>query len=615
MRVAAIFAALLVAPVAGQRVWPGDFPGLAPPSVPAVAPRSAPSLVAALELPAGSNFEAWTPATDSSGAIFTFRNTVGGDVFRPSPGGWAKARWDDAVRAGDYAMPPVLSRDASVLLYGGGQRGLVATNSSTGQVLWSYVAAMGTSSHLGNSIHVPHKVTFSADGETAYLSAHGPAWWGRCWCATTIFFSEIGSVHAVRIADGAKLWSYNTPWPCAPFGPHNSNAGCDMPSNWPEQTGGQPLGTTLIGSTLFVALTSIQYRGINGNPPGAWPASFAAGGRTGSLLGLNAATGQLLWRTALPTGATGPVLRRPGDSSVVLVPGGNVLYTLFITDGAHKWEYIFDHHVIQFVVTTEIVYVVTGETRLHALRANDGAFLWAVTLIGSSLGGLPYDPLVVTSDGLLIGVVSDRAYALDVSRNGSTLWTIDPPGVSRFTAAAAIDSRGNLLLPTSAGIYFVYSSCPPGHFCPTPDVTARCPAGTFSAGDARACTPCPRNTFAASNGLISASNCTACPPGTASAEGAVACERVVDVVGSQPAPSCTLRRFPSADVAGDRLSATTVPTEDDCASACCRLEACMGFAFCRLSGVSPSCTLLANVSHVIPSSIMASGVRTAVLGL
>jgi hypothetical protein len=265
------------------------------------------------------------------------------------------------------------------------------------------------------------------------------------------------------------------------------------------------------------------------------------------------------------------------------------------------------------------VYVAASDVRVVALSAADGSLLWSVPVFGD-----PFAPLLLFNT-TLVAVTGSRIFALDAARNGSVLWSVDAPAVARFSGAAAIDASGSLVVPTTVGSYLLYARCAPGHACPAPSVEVRCPAGSVSEGDARACTPCPAGTYNPALGAINAASaCAPCPPGMSSPEGSVACERLLQaaVAGtgeneSTGSEACPLKRFPSADLAGDRLEALSVGTEAECASICCARPggACAGFSFCRLGGALPSCTLLANVTHVVPSSIMSSGVRASLLGL
>jgi outer membrane protein assembly factor BamB len=628
--VAALSGLLLsLPPVEASRLWPGDFAGVAPPSpapVPLLARDSPPVLRATLDVLTTTGREALAAATDTAGAVYAVRQNDGVAAFRPSstPGGGAlasaawKQAWTVATPSTGIEFAPVLSPDATVLFYGGATTGLIAANVSTGEPLWSYKFVLGTTPYA------PLHISFSADGSTAFVAARGPAWAGRCWCTDgNSFWSEIGTMHAIRVADGTRIWSYNTPWPCPPFGPYNN---CGIPSNWPAQVGGQPLGAVLLSqTTLLVAITSLVYRGFTGNDPNQWPSPIAEGGKKGGLLALDAQTGALLWRAELADGATSPVYLAPPSSS----PSSSSSSTVaFLASGAHVcamavapvgpggtiWRRTFtDTTVSHMVVGADgVVYAATSNVRLSAMSATDGSLLWSVPSFGA-----PFSPLLV-HNGTLVAVTATRLFALDTSQKGAVLWSIDAPPVALFSGAVAFDASGSLVVPTTAGSYMLYARCSPGHFCPAPSSEIACPAGSFSAGDARACTLCAAGTHnMAVSAASSASGCIPCPPGTSSPEGSVTCERLVHVLGPEDAAmTCPLKLFPSADLAGYRLEALNVGTEADCAAVCCSLAGgvCAGFSFCRLSGVSPSCTLLGNVTHVVPSSIMSSGVRTSLLG-
>jgi hypothetical protein len=157
--------------------------------------------------------------------------------------------------------------------------------------------------------------------------------------------------------------------------------------------------------------------------------------------------------------------------------------------------------------------------------------------------------------------------------------------------------------------------CAPGTYAPSSNssVCMGCPPGTFSRTEGNtninSCLPCPAGTAAESPG---SSFCASCPSGSTSGPRASACISAP----SPPVPSnCSLTPFAGYDVVGTRLADLDAPSEDVCAQACCGNSTCTGYSFCRLQGVSPSCILISNASHVVPSSFMTGAVRPGLLGL
>ena len=73
--------------------------------------------------------------------------------------------------------------------------------------------------------------------------------------------------------------------------------------------------------------------------------------------------------------------------------------------------------------------------------------------------------------------------------------------------------------------------------------------------------------------------------------------------------------MPDHDLIGTRLARLTLASQDACARACCAQPACAGYAFAGelLSPSQPSapCVLLSNVSQLVPSNFVHSGVRHA----
>lgn len=250
-----------------------------------------------------------------------------------------------------------------------------------------------------------------------------------------------------------------------------------------------------------------------------------------------------------------------------------------------------------------------------SLRGTDGQLIWSVPVPESRFGSLL--ALVLASNNILLAVTLKRVVALNASSaDGAQLWTVDAPSPDLFWGSAAFDAHGSLLVPTNAGTYSVYTPCAAGHACLTPTLQLPCPPGTYSPGDATSCTLCPANTFGPANLATRASECLPCPEGSRSPPGSATCARDVQALGPPPSQSlCSMRLFPSHDVTGQKLAALTVAAVDDCHAACCANSTCLGFSFLSLRTALPSCTLLFNVSHVVPSSIMSGGVRNSVLGL
>jgi hypothetical protein len=98
--------------------------------------------------------------------------------------------------------------------------------------------------------------------------------------------------------------------------------------------------------------------------------------------------------------------------------------------------------------------------------------------------------------------------------------SVCPPG--RFSASSAQSSCG----PCPSGRFGFQTGlfnasctgpCAPSHACPAGSVNATvvlCPAGTFSAGGAGSCTPCPAGVYGALSGLTSAACTAPCRPGS-----------------------------------------------------------------------------------------------------
>jgi hypothetical protein len=158
------------------------------------------------------------------------------------------------------------------------------------------------------------------------------------------------------------------------------------------------------------------------------------------------------------------------------------------------------------------------------------------------------------------------------------------------------------------------SKCPAGSWA-TQGATScsMCPPGTYSLDGASICTPCPNNTFNSKVGAADQIQCRPCPEGSSSLPGSSSCERVIQTLEPLSNPSsCQLKLFPSSDLSGDRLTDLATATEGDCSRACCKNATCLGYTYFR---TLQSCTLLSNITYVVPSSFISGGVRDSALWL
>jgi len=144
-------------------------------------------------------------------------------------------------------------------------------------------------------------------------------------------------------------------------------------------------------------------------------------------------------------------------------------------------------------------------------------------------------------------------------------------------------------------------------------VCVLCPPGTYSLAGSSSCTPCPVNTYNSKVGASSLSQCLMCPAATTSTSGSTSCEKTLQIHEPLSDPSsCQLKLFPTSDLAGDRLVDFSTATETDCSRACCKNSTCLGYTFFK---TLQSCTLLSNISYVVPSSFISGGVRESALWL
>lgn len=536
------------------------------------------------------------PAISDDGIVFGARTNSGLRAYRVGDNTVSEL-WRSSTNAG-WSISPTLSPDGSVIIIGG-YSGVYCFNSTTGSLLWKYELRV-----YGN-LYTPIQSVFSDDGANVFVSADGPQPYGRCWCTDgSSSFSNIGSVHLIRIADGSKIWSFTPSWPCLPFGTYGV---CDIPSSFPLPLGGLPRGIAQISaSKVLVAFGRLQYLGFWGNPPNQWPPIFS--GRKGGVSALNSATGSILWEKELPEGSTTPIFLWPSDPSKVIVGSLNQLYALD-ADGTQLWMVQTNGQIIHLIVSSATIFLFYTSFEVTAIRLVDGSVLWS-TFLTSTV----FAPFLLVANSDLICVTESQVLALN-SSSGSSLWSFVKLSTFSFAGAASIDVSGALFVPTTTGEYAVLSRCSPGYYCPSITIEIACPAGTFSAGNADACTPCPVNSYNPSERAISLASCRPCPNGTSSLSGSVSCDWSIHLFGAFNQSTCPMKLFPSADLAGERLDTFVSSTEDNCAGACCGRSHCLGFSFTHFGASPQTCTLLSNISYVIPSSTMSSGIRAAVLGL
>lgn len=534
------------------------------------------------------------PTLSDDGVVFGARTNSGLRAYRV--GGTITEVWRTTTNAA-WSISPLLSPDGSVIIIGGNS-GVHCFNTTTGLLLWKYELI------VGGNLYDPIQTVFSDSGVNVFVTAYGPTYNGRCWCVDgSSTFSNIGSVHLIRVADGMKIWSFTPSWPCPPFGTINN---CGIPGDFPLPLGGLPKGIAQTSSTkVLVALGKLQYLGFWGNNPNSWPPIFS--GRKGGVAALNSASGAVLWEKELPEGSTTPLYLWPGDSSKVIVGSLNELYAID-SDGIQLWMVQTNGQIIHLIVSATTIFLFYNSFEVTALRLIDGSVLWS-TFLTSSV----FAPMLLAANRDLICVTESQILSLN-SSSGASLWSFARLSTFSFAGAASIDVSGTLFVPTTTGEYAVVSKCSPGYYCPSITIEITCPAGTFSIGNAEICTPCPPNTYNPSERAISSASCRPCPVGTTSLSGSVSCEWVFKQFGYNQS-ACPMKLFSSADLAGNRLDTFVSSTEDSCAGACCGQLSCLGYTFTHFGGSTQTCTLLSNVSFVVPSSTMSGGIRSSVLGL
>jgi hypothetical protein len=172
------------------------------------------------------------------------------------------------------------------------------------------------------------------------------------------------------------------------------------------------------------------------------------------------------------------------------------------------------------------------------------------------------------------------------------------------------------------------TSCPAGSWIQAGmSSCVLCSPGTYSTSNSSICLPCPIRTYGNTAGLTTEACSGPCPsctvPGTSHPPSLIlplTCATNTSYYSTLfnecvqfNQTDCPLRLFPSADLAGDRLDSFVSPSESFCAGACCGRTQCLGYSY--TNSILRTCTLLSNITYVIPSSVMSGGVRNTVLGL
>jgi len=239
----------------------------------------------------------------------------------------------------------------------------------------------------------------------------------------------------------AALWAVNATAcvPVARLGPDRDDAG------WRVYLG-SPRHDAFAAESLAAAPQSLWHTGVGRavrGSPAIGASVIAVGTSDRSVVLLERATGQLIWRQRVP----GPVAGGPllaGDLLYVAtqaVPDGRVL-ALRLKTGKVKWQARTGGVTASLALTGDLVVAVTDGGDVVALDAATGAQRWRCSLRRAARAAP-----VPTAEGIVVATLGDSLYLLD-SATGTVRAHFATPGVVLGTPAT---DRHRLFLATTAG--------------------------------------------------------------------------------------------------------------------------------------------------------------------
>ncbi|WP_135852368.1 outer membrane protein assembly factor BamB family protein [Halorussus salinus] len=182
-----------------------------------------------------------------------------------------------------------------------------------------------------------------------------------------------------------------TAWPRPRFGPTNVAAadasGVDAPADGPTARGPTARGPSDDPATAWTCDLPDDARddGATSAPVVAdgtvyvatgLPGRFAEEGSDGSLLAIDAATGETRWSSRLPEGATGPPTVADGT---LLVGARDGTLRGFDFEGTRKWSVGFDAPPNTPTVVGDAAYLTTAQGSVKAVALPSGDACWTVS--------------------------------------------------------------------------------------------------------------------------------------------------------------------------------------------------------------------------------------------
>ena len=176
----------------------------------------------------------------------------------------------------------------------------------------------------------------------------------------------------------------------------------------------------------------------------------------GAIVGLELATGKLLWVTTTATNRpftdvdTTPLIV---DGLAIVAAADRALFAIDLRDGSIRWRY--DHGGISapVVVDKQLLYL-SSDSVLSSLNPSTGQVIWSKTLAvdknsffsqPASIGKYLF---VVAGDGTIIGLSVD---------DPTTVWQQKPGQISTGVIAPPHIAGGRLLVLSNAGKLYIFS--------------------------------------------------------------------------------------------------------------------------------------------------------------
>jgi outer membrane protein assembly factor BamB len=285
------------------------------------------------------------------------------------------------------------------------------------------------------------------------------------------FGDESGTLHAVQLSDGSRVWSVDagsTLWSpllhdgtvYAPEGGPDGEtlsafSAADGSRRWKVTFSGQPIGLTFARGTLFGEAGGTAFA-LDPDGSTKWETRIGSSPRSPVVLGdcvyygsdervfaLSRETGTEEWSRSVERSVLGALAA--SDDTIFACTGTEegTLYALS-TDGTVRWTFDAPEPLYSSpAIVGDTVFVGTNGNEFFAVR--EGEALWGRRLVG----GVVSAPAVV-SDTVYFGTTAGYAYGLSVS-DGTVRWRVETDGPVT-SSPAVVD--GKVLFGDGSGTFY-----------------------------------------------------------------------------------------------------------------------------------------------------------------